>query len=333
MDESLRSDLPPDSKKAFVFPSRTLELLGGTIKDVKLQQRTVTMVEEGAYLWGVDYLETGKGVFEHVCRVGRKVYWMAKAVKEKSQRKGDGKYIGLDENLAAELGVCHDAVKIHSGVDQGPIVGRESLTPDEKESLGLPRDYREISEEADQFAVSWLEKASFPKEFIEIIVGHDFPQLDKAIDTTYKTLVQIADYSVGQKFMTVRERWNDVAERWIKAYVRNWDQFQGVDIIDIITNHWPEFEYESGKLARIEPARLARAVEIVQKAADTIFGYLEMTEEEFTEKYKLNEDSSVPPWEKVLRKSWQRDYGRQQAGEIGAPEAKRVKNILRRKGK
>lgn len=334
MSEASELNVSLESRKAFVFPTRTLNFLGGTLKEVQLPQKKVTMVDEGAYLWGVDELKIGKGVFEHVCLVGRKVYWLAKALKERSRELEDGKYDHLDENLAAELGVCHDAVKIHSGVNPGsPIVGRESLTPEEKKSLGLPEDYREISPEADQFAVAWLEKAGFPKEFAEVIVGHDFPQTEEAIDNPYKQLVQIADYSVAQGFMTVGERWNDVADRWVKGYVKNWEEFQGEDTVDIIKNHWQEFEYEEGKPPRIEPERFVLAVEIVQKAADEVFGYLGMSEEEFTERYKLNDGSSMAPWEKVLRKAWERDYGRQQAGEASAPEAERVKTVLRGKGK
>lgn len=334
MSETNELGVSPEPRKAFVFPTRTLEFLGGTIKEVQLPQRKVTMVDEGAYLWGVDDLKTGKGVFEHVCLVGRKVYWMAKALREKSRQLGDKKYTGLDENLAAELGVCHDAVKIHSGVNPGSaIVGRESLTPDEKDSLGFPRDYREISPEADQFAVTWLEKSGFPKEFAEVIIGHDFPQSEEAIDSPYKQLVQISDYSVAQKFMTVRERWNDVADRWVKAYVKNWGEFQGQDTVNTITNHWHDFQYGEGKSPRIEPDRLVKAVDITQKAVDEIFGYLGMSEEEFTEKYKLNENMSMAPWERVLRKAWERDYAYQQGGETGAPEAKRVREILQKKGK
>lgn len=333
MSEAFGEIVSPESQKAFVFPTRTLKFLGGTLKEVQLPQREVAMVDEGAYLWGVDDLEEGKGVFEHVCKVGRKTYWMAKALRERSEQLGDGIYKNLDPNLAAELGVCHDAVKMHSGVNPGKIIGRESLTPEEKKSLGLPENYREISEEADQFAVTWLEKAGFPKEFTEVIVGHDFPQSEEAIDTPYKMLIQIADYSVAQKFMTVRERWNDVADRWVRAYVKNWEKFQGEDTVDIIKNHWPEFEYEEGKPSRIEPDRLVRAVEIVQKAADEVFGYLGISEEEFTENYRLNDNSSIAPWEKVLQKAWERDYGWQQKGEAGAPEAERVKTVLRGKGK
>ena len=327
-------------EKAFVFPTRTLKFLGGILEEVELPERTVTMVKEGAYLWGVDNLKTGKGVFEHVCLASRKGYWMAEALKEKSEELGDGKYADLDPNRAAELVGCHDAGKLHSGYNPKPkegqwVVGRENLDSKEKERLGLPPDYREISPEADQVVVAWLEKAGFPEEFAEVIIGHDFPQTEEAIDSPYKMLVQIADYSVGQEFMTVRERWNDVAERWVKAYVKNWDQFEGEDedTVDIIKKYWQEFEYEEGKPPRIEPERLVKSVKIVQIAADTVFGYLGITEQEFTEKYRLKEDSSMPPWEKVLRKAWKRDHDYQEKGEQGAPEAERVKGVLKGKGK
>lgn len=169
-------------------------------------ERIVTMVREGPYLWGVDNLEAGKGVFNHVCLVEKMGYYLTKALKERSSQLGDRMYEDLDPNLVAMLGVCHDAVKLHSGSnpkkEKGWITGREDLNPEEKESLGLPKSYREISPEADKIAVSWLSKyPDLPREFVEkfkeVVVGHDFSVDPRAYGTIYQKLVQIADFSIS----------------------------------------------------------------------------------------------------------------------------------------
>ncbi len=305
-------ELNKEEERPFFFPSSVLRFLGGTLEKINLPERTVTLVKEGPYLWGVDNLEAGKGVFNHVCLVGRKAYYLACALKERSIQLGDGKYNGLDPNLVAMVGVSHDAVKLHSGSNPNKgewIAGREDLTPEEKVKLGLPRSYREISPEADEIAVGWLSEypdlpAEFVEKFKEVVVGHDFSVDPKAYETIYQKLIQISDFSVSQKWMTTEERWNEVADRWVKPFIKNWGEFSGKDTIEIIRNHWQEFEIDSGKPPRIEPDRLAKASELVQGAADEIFNYLGMNQREFNEKYS----SIEPPWEAALRASWESDY-------------------------
>lgn len=320
-------------ERPFVFPPSVLKFLGGVLEEVDLPERKVTLVKEGAYLWGVDNLEAGKGIFNHVCLVGRMAYYLATTLKEKSSQLGDGKYEDLDPNLTAMLGVCHDAVKLHSGSNPNKgrwIAGREDLTSEEKQRLGLPRGYKEISPEADEIVVEWLAKyPDLPKEFVEkfkeVIVGHDFSVDPKAYETTYQKLIQIADFSVSQKFMTTKERWIEVADRWVKPFVKNWEEFSETDTLEIIKNHWQEFEVDIDKPPRIEPQRLVRASELVQQVADEVFSYLGMTQEEFNQRYLLNEKSPEPAWEMVLRETWESDYRFQTLGGQGAPYSRLLK--------
>lgn len=274
------------------------------------------MVEEGAFLWGVEDLEANKGVLNHSCKVARKAYFTAIALKERSKELSDGRYTSLDENEVAVLGLLHDIVKLHSGSNPKPakgewIKGRENLSQEQKQALGLKPDYREISAEADEFAVNWVEKSHLSghvkKLFKEVVVGHDFPQSEEAINTTEKMLVQIADYTVAQDFSTVRVRWNDVADRWVKSAVANWSDFEGEgDTVEIIKKHSSEFVYKEGQKPRIEPERLSKAVEIVEKAATEIYGYLGITEEEMNQRCQ-----EEPAWEAALRAAWEQDYSLQ----------------------
>lgn len=211
----------------FFIPREVMNLLGGRLLSRELgEERPTIMVEEGAFVWGVDNLNVGKGIFNHVCKVARKAYYTAIALREKSRELGDGKYSGLSE---------------------------------------------------------------------------------EAINTPEKMLVQIADYTVAQDFSTVRVRWNDVADRWVKSAVANWDKFENEgDMVEIIKKHSSEFVYKEGQKPRIEPERLSKTVEIVEKAAAEIYGYLGITEEEMNQKCQ-----EEPAWEAALRAAWEQDYSLQ----------------------
>lgn len=303
----------------FFVPKEVMDLLGGTLEKYDFGQGgSATMVNEGAFLWGVDNLDAGKGIFNHSCKVARKAYFTAIALKEKSRELGDGKYFNLDENEVVVLGLLHDIVKLHSGSNPKPasgewIKGRENLSAEQKVTLGLKADYREISPEADSFAIEWVDKSDLPphlKElFKSVVAGHDFPQSEEAINTPEKILIQVADYTVAQDFSTVRVRWNDVADRWVKSAVANWSNFEGYgDTVEIIKKHSSEFVYKEGQKPRIEPERLTKAVEIVEKAAAKIYGYLGITEEEMNQRCQKEE----PAWEAALREAWEVDYQSQQ---------------------
>lgn len=306
-----------NSQVPFFIPREVMELLRGKLANYELEEGKLTpLVAEGGFLWGVDNLDVGKGVFNHSCKVARKAYFTAIALKEKSKELGDGRYTSLDENEVAVLGLLHDIVKLHSGSNPKPakgewIKGRENLSQEQKQALGLKPDYREISAEADEFAVNWVEKSGLSDHlkqlFKEVVVGHDFPISEEAIKTSEQMLIQVADYTVAQDFSTVRVRWNDVADRWVKSAVANWDKFENEgDTVEIIKKHSSEFVYKEGQKPRIEPERLSKAVEIVEKAATEIYGYLGITEEEMNQRCQ-----EEPAWEAALRAAWEQDYSLQ----------------------
>lgn len=341
MVEAVESELkgiPDEGKPAFVLPIAALELLGGKFTTfLRDNGDSVEMVDDGACLFGVENLEKSKGIFNHSLLVGRKAWALARALRGKSEELGDGRYSDVNPNLAFMLGVFHDIVKLHSGSNPVPkegtiVVGRENLTPAERQRLGISAEYREISPEADSFAVRWVEDSGLPPDFItefkRVVVGHDFPQSEEAIETVYQRLIQVCDYSVAQSLdMTLRQRWNDVAARWVKEFVLNWGDFQGTDVVDVIAKHFQEFRFDSQRSPRIEPERLIKAVEITEKAAKEIYGYLGVNEDELNEKLQA---MAMPPAERVIRKAHQRDLEHQKAGGKGAPAAVRVIEKMKR---
>lgn len=322
-----------ESRKAFVLPTRTLDLLGGEIEKVVVDNQEVSIVSKGAYLWGVDALEVGKGVFNHACVVGRYSWYLAKELRNKSESTGDGKYNGLDERIAAEAGVIHDVGKLRFAPARIPgHVGIEDLSSKGKKLLGYSPDFQEISTEADEEIIKWLKEEGIPQEVIDGVRGHDFPVSEAAVETPYQQILMMADYACGQDCGIVRERLNDVYERWILNYVVNKDDFPNKEPIDIVRDNWKELEFGSDEAPRISPERAAKAAEIIEGTARELFNYLETTEEEFIREYNLNSEISIPPWEKVLRNAWKKDFSHQSEGGKGAPRSDKVKAILQRQG-
>lgn len=322
-----------EGQKPFILPSRVLNLLGGTLEEVNVGERKVTLVKEGAYLWGTPDLDLPKtqNVFDHSCRVGRGTWCLAIALRERSLALGDGLYSNLDPGIAAEAGVIHDTVKIHSGssAPDTRLLGREDLTAVEKERIGLPSSYREISDDADKILMTWLKEGGFSEEVIKTVIGHDFPISYEAVKTQYQRLVEWADYACANKFMTTEQRLKDVFDRWIKPFVTNLDVLPE-NSLDMVVNHWQELVF-SDKKPRIEPERAAKAAQVILTNRDELFGYLGMTEEEFIDEKKLNDDLKQSPWERVLRSSRKSDQRFQEGGGKGAPRSDRVKSVVERK--
>lgn len=324
-------------RKAFVLPSRVLDILGGRLIDRKFTSRTLPMVEEGGYLWGVDHLQFEKveGVFNHSCRVGRGAEIITKALRDKSMELQDGKYEDADPHIAAEAGVIHDIAKIPFGLSNIPkegsyIAGVENLSSEEKERLGLPPDLREISPGTDRIVIKWIEDRGFPKQVIETVVGHDFPVSEEAVETVYQAAVIWADYCCSNNFIGTDERLRDVFDRWIKPFVINLTDFEGMDSVQMVIDHWRELDFGERK-PRIEPEIVAKAAGIILGNRDRLFNYLGMSEGEFIEKARLNDDAKMPPWESVLRKSWKKDFLHQESGGVGSPKANHVKSVLSKK--
>jgi hypothetical protein len=325
-----------EREKTLILPSRTLEFLGGYLISRQLDEGKVILVE-GPFLWGVDPLELGKGVLNHSLLVGRGAWYMARALKTRSEELGDGRFTdeSLDEMITAEAGVVHDPNKLAHGKAYLPEIalGLEDLTTEGKKHLGFSPDFLEISPEADEIVAGWLRKADFPPEIIEAVAGHDFPEDEKEADTIYEKILIWADYSCGQSFTPARDRLNDVFERWILKAVTNQETLPAdKDPTELVCDHWQELQFVPDSPPRIEPERAAKAARIIEKTTAELFSYLGTTEQEFIETHQLNNDSSMMAWERVLRNAWESDYAYQQAGGRGAPRSNRVEEIIANDG-
>lgn len=239
---------------------RLLEALGGK-KDL-----STGLVSEGAFLWGAEDREIGRGILNHVQKVSRVAYFLGKELKKKSIPG----FENLDLQLLVEGALLHDIVKLYGE-------GRERLSLKEKEALGITPDFKEISSEVDNVGISWLKKLGFPSQVYEAIRGHDFPEM--VINDPYWKIILIADYMAGQKVMSTKDRLTDVRQRWITQPM------------------------ERGDKPRIEPERFMIAERNINKVAVEIFAFLNTTDEEFIEKHQLNAEGSETRWEKFLRKT------------------------------
>lgn len=240
--------------------------MGGKKQDVSIHGATTPLVTDGAYLWGVEDRDKGKGVFNHVMLTARSAYYLGRELQEK-QVPG---YENLNLHTLVDAAILHDVVKL-GGED------REALSPDQKVALGLPANFREIMEEADEMGIEWLKISGLSPEVYEAIRAHDFPQ--RIIDDPYWKIVLIADYMSGQKIMTVDNRLADVKTRWIDERVKQ------------------------GQEPRIEPERFDAAQKNIEEVAAGIFSGIGMSDQEFIDVHDLNSDSSMRTWEKLLRRT------------------------------
>jgi len=325
-----------EGESAFILPPRVYDLLRGSLVGVRLPTRRVIMVEGGGFLWGVDPLELGMGVFKHSRLIGRGVWYMAFALRERSRRLGDGLYEDLNPGLAAEMGIIHDGDKLRSGKAgklgiQLGILGIEDLSLEERIFLGYPPDYREISPAADRAFRGRLGEKGFPVEVIEAVVGIDYPRTEAAIANPYRQMLVWANYSCGQEYTSIEERLDDLCQRWVLDYATNLSLFQHKSPAKIVRDYWQELELHPNARHRIDLQHAAAVAGIIQKAADTLFNYLGIGNQEFIEKYNLNNDASMPAWERVLHRVWQADFDRQKAGGRGAPAADRIEEMIVRR--
>lgn len=243
----------------FISP-RLLEALGG----IKEETSVGSLVEKGAYLWGAEDRDKGKGIFNHVLLASRVAYNLITKLKEKSPAK----YGHVSDRLVVEATILHDITKLY-GED------REKLSPEAKSTLGITPDFKEISAEVDNVGIAWLKESGFPPEVYGAIAGHDFPE--KIVDDPYWKIVLVADYMTGQQVMTVEDRLNDVKTRWIDQQIAK------------------------GEAPRIDPERFSLAQDNILRVVNEIFTAIGQSDVEFITENKLNSDESETRWEKFLR--------------------------------
>jgi len=261
--------------------TKLLDALGGIRRTEEVKGKQIPLVDRGAYLWGVENRELGKGILRHVLLCSRVACCLARELK----RKAISGYEDINLEYVVHAALLHDIDKLYGE-------GREKLPPEIKEALGLPPDFQEVSPEVDQVVSSWLQDLGFPPQVYEAIRGQNFPE--KIIDNPYWRITLLADYMAGQKVMTVEERLKDVRARWIDQRV------------------------EQGLKPRIEPERFETAARNIRAVAEEIFEALGTSDRQFIEKYKLNSDESQTRWEKFLLKTREADKEKRAKGLVKA---------------
>lgn len=261
------------ARKAAIAPShissRVLEALGGTKEMVNIDGKEVALVNDGAYLWGTEDRDKGKGILNHVLLTRRTALALASALKEQ-QAPG---FENIDLGYVADAATLHDVTKLY-GED------RERLTPEQKSQLGLPENFREIMDEVDEVGVEWLRNLGFPVEVYGAIMSHDFPV--NIVDNPYWKIVLVADYMSGQQIMTVDQRLNDVRTRWIDEKLAN------------------------GEAPRIEPERFTVAEQNIKAVAAELFGAIGLEDRDFIEVNQLNSPAVMDRGEQFIRRTAER---------------------------
>jgi len=258
----MRTSIEQKKEPHFISP-RLLEALGGVMDDAGGKP----LVDKGAYLWGVEDREKGKGLFNHVLLVSR----VSNALAQELKKKAPEQYGSLNMRSVFEVALLHDVSKLYAQ-------DRESLSANEKEGLGLRSDFKETDDETEQTGADWLKRLGFPEEVLEGVKDH-FPQDIK--DDPYWKIGLVADYMTGQKVMTLAERLDDVKRRWIDERAA-----QGVP-------------------PRIDPAVFERSRANIEAVAREVFGALETTDEEFIASHKLNDPKSATRSERFLRRTYE----------------------------
>lgn len=239
--------------------SKLLEALGG----IKRWTEFGPLVDNGAYLWGVEDREKGQGIFKHVLLVSRVAYALAKALMQRDPKK----YGSINLQYVVEVAILHDVAKLY-GEDR-----ERKLEPNQKLLMGLRKDFKEFDDETDEAGVRWLKQLGFAKEVYEATADH-FPQEEK--ESIYWKLGLVADYMASQHVMPVGERIADVRKRWIEEKIAE------------------------GKEPRMDPAYYDRASSVIQDVARKLFDVIGVSDREFIEREKLNDPTSAQRWETFL---------------------------------
>lgn len=250
--------LPTSDNQPHFISSRLLEALGG----IKEKTAAGELVNKGAYLWGVEDRDKGFGLFKHVLLVSRVAYALAKELKEKAPDE----YGAVDLKKVVETAILHDISKMYAQ-------DREFLPPEKKDLIGLRRDFKEADIETEEVGVGWLRDLGFSEEVQKGIVDH-FPE--KPINDPYWKIVLASDFLAGQKVTTIKERLDDVHERWI-----------------VKGNRMPADVF-------------ARARATIESVGQELFTKLVTTDEAFIIAKDLNNPESATRWEKFLMGTYQK---------------------------
>lgn len=250
-------------KQSHFISAKLLDALGGIRRTEEVKGKQISLVDRGAYLWGVEDREKGKGVFRHALLVSRVAYHLGRELKE---RKIKG-YEKINLETLIEGALLHDIDKLYSE-------DRENLPSEIKKALGIPPDFRESSKESDQIVSSWLSKFGFSPQIYEAIEDHNFPS--EIRDNPYWKIILVSDFMVAQKVMVVKERLPDYRTRWIDQRIKQ------------------------GLPPKVEPEIFEKAAKNIRAVAEEIFGALKTSDREFIEKHKLNSDESQTRWERFL---------------------------------
>lgn len=247
-----------------VITPKFLVALGGGHELVELDGEQIEL-PINAQLWGVELTDAVDAISNHCFLVGRTAHHLGKALKE----KGIPEYQEVDLGLLEQAAILHDIMKLPSRV-------LNKLSPEQKRQLDLTDDFSGISSDADEIGTRWLKGLGFPPQVYESIRAHDFPQ--EIINNPYWKIIVLSDAMAGPQVTTVEERVKDLEERWIKIPIAN------------------------GLKPAVEEERFTVASINFHTIADEIFGALGTTNTEFIEENKLQDDSSMPKWERFLRR-------------------------------
>lgn len=220
---------------------------------------------EGGELWAVELTDAVEAISNHSFLAGRTADYLGKALKE----KGVPGYKNVDLGLVVQGALLHDSMKL-------PSRHLVDLTPEQKSVLGLSEDPYKTSNGADELATKWLKQLGFPPQVYEGIRAHDFPQA--ITDNPYWKIIVLSDAMAGPRITTVNERVTDLHKRWIKDPT------------------------EKGLKPVVEEEQFRVAENNFHTVANEIFEALGTTDEKFIEDNKLDDDSSMPKWERFLRR-------------------------------
>ncbi len=245
-------------KRIHVISPRLLKILGGELVETPVG----LLPDKGAYVWGVADRKLGAGIFNHLMLVGRVAENLAKALIEKDPQLSDS----LNLCWVVEAAILHDIVKLYGSL-------REALSVEDKFLLNLSPNMKENDEDTEAVGVGWLKELGFALKVQEAICDH-FPK--QVRDDLYWQIVLVADFMASQKIMSVKDRLDDVSQRWTVSS-------------------------SPDKLPRVKPAEFAISRGVIEEVANKIFTKLGVTDCEFISKYDLNNPNSMTRTERFLR--------------------------------
>ncbi len=243
---------------SFLPERKALEMLGGEQEErIDQEGKLVKFMIEGGGYWNVPDKKEWEFFFNHVMLEYNVAIYVAKQLKEIGKEKNIDELANIDVREAATASLLSD-------------IGKRRA----KEEM---RFNKKKEDEHGKTGQKMLEEAGFSENISRVAASHDFPTSEDQLVNIYDKIALFTDMIASQKYVTPKQRIDDIEERWIIQ------------------------KKEQGKKPLIDEKIFSLYKEVALKTADDILKLLGEEPEEFIKNIPQTRE------EKYLRELFEKD--------------------------